>query len=67
MSNSESDYNIYVFSLGSGRVIQILPNGSELGNGHRGPIRDVATHRNRRKFITASFDHSVIEWGNAEL
>ncbi len=66
LSNSESDYNIYVFSLGSGSIVQTLPGEPDSGKGHRGQIRDIATHRHRREFITASFDHSIIQWGNTE-
>mmetsp|Transcript_6124 Transcript_6124/g.9241 ORF Transcript_6124/g.9241 Transcript_6124/m.9241 type:complete len:427 (-) Transcript_6124:31-1311(-) len=54
-SNSQEDNHLHVYSLSSGRPVGCL-------KGHSGQIRDISSHPSERAVLTASYDHSVIEW-----
>ena len=54
-SNSQSDHNLCVYALSSGRVVASLPQ-------HRGQIRDIYCSSDSRNVLTASYDHTVVEW-----
>lgn len=67
--NSEGEPCIYVYSIFSGKVIEVLPGARRVGDGkgHEGLVKDICVHESNRKLLSGSFDHNLIVWSHTAL
>ena len=59
ISNNQADHNLLIYAVNTGKIVATL-------SGHKGQIRGIKCHCDKRNFVTASYDHTIKEWVRSE-